>query len=117
MSPSVSPFLPELDPAASKPSSRQKLQLALVTRRKQLMPRLKMLKTDLDCAENNWTKWGRRREKTWIYGSKLQKPLIQSSIFKPSTKTNAKTKAKTKTKWVNTLKKRHGFMGGDCTNL
>ena len=79
------------------------------------MPRLKMLKTDLDCAENNWTKWGRRREKTWIYGSKLQKPLIQSSIFKPSTKTNAK--AKTKTKWVNTLEKRHGFMGGDCTNL
>ena len=37
---------------------RQKLQLALVTRRKQLMPRLEMLRTAPDCAENNWTKWG-----------------------------------------------------------
>ena len=37
--------------------------------------------------------------------------------LKPSIKTNTKVKTKTKTKWVNTLEKRHGFMGGDCTNL
>ena len=53
------------DPAACRAS--QKLQLALVTRRKQLMPRLEMLETAADCAENNWTKWGNRAERTWIY--------------------------------------------------
>ena len=31
------------------------------------MPRLEMLETAADCAENNWTKWGNRAERTWIY--------------------------------------------------
>ena len=31
------------------------------------MPRLEMLETAADCAENNWTKWGNRAKRTWIY--------------------------------------------------
>ena len=38
------------------------------------MPRLEMLETAADCAENNWTKWGNRAERTWIYVFIAQNP-------------------------------------------
>ena len=66
------------DPAARRAS--QKLQLALVTRRKQLMPRLEMLETAADCAENNWTKWGNRAERTWIYVFIAQNPRYNLQV-------------------------------------
>ena len=44
------------------------------------MPRLEMLETATDCAENNWTKWGNRAERTWIYVFIAQNPRYNLQV-------------------------------------
>ena len=44
------------------------------------MPRLEMLETAADCAENNWTKWGNRAERTWIYVFIAQNPRYNLQV-------------------------------------
>ena len=39
------------------------------------MPRLEMLKTAPDCAENNWTKWGNTLEKGQSEGAHWRKDM------------------------------------------
>ena len=78
--PVSAPFLPRSDPPPLAPS-RQKLQLALVTRRKQLMPRLEMLKTapivQKTIGQSGVTHWRKDKvrehtgEKTWTYGPRI----------------------------------------------